>query len=369
MRFRSDRDGERGTNKTIEQMIMENHFDKIPFPSPAQPKFKFIDLFAGIGGFRIAFQELGGKCVFSSEINDKARFTYYVNFGDLTKGDITKVPASEIPDHDILLGGFPCQAFSIAGRKGGFEDTRGTLFFEIARILKEKKPRAFLLENVKGLTHHDKGRTIKTMLNVLRNELGYSVPDPKTLNAKDFGLPQKRERVFIVGFRNVEDSWRFAYPVREEGHLTIVSDVLEKEPVSSKYYLSKRYLDTLKAHRMRHESKGNGFGYEVISPQGIANTIVQGGMGKERNLIKDCSLRDFAPVTNIRGEINSECIRRMTPREWARLQGFSDNFRIPVSDTSAYNQFANSVPVNVVRAIGSSLLNSIGIAVNIGPVA
>src|SRR5690625_814758 len=186
----------------------------IPFPKKDNPKFTFIDLFAGIGGTRLAFENLGGKCVFSSEIDLYAKKTYHFNYGEIPFGDITKINEKAIPEHDILVAGFPCQAFSIAGRRGGFDDTRGTLFFDIARIIKEKKPKAFFLENVKGLLNHDKGKTINVILNTLRNDLVYFVPDPKIVNASDFGVPQNRERVYIVGFRgdlNVND---FKYPLR-----------------------------------------------------------------------------------------------------------------------------------------------------------
>ena len=162
----------------------------IPFPPVKEPKFTFIDLFAGIGGIRLAFQNLGGKCVFSSEWDKHAHLTYEVNFGEVPFGDITKIDEKEIPEHDILLAGFPCQAFSIAGKRGGFEDTRGTLFFDIARIIKEKQPKAFFLENVKGLVNHNRGKTLRVILNTLREDLNYFVPEPEFVNAKDFGVPQ-----------------------------------------------------------------------------------------------------------------------------------------------------------------------------------
>jgi DNA (cytosine-5)-methyltransferase 1 len=167
-------------------------FDEIPFPKPINPQFKFIDLFAGIGGFRIAMQNVGGECVFTSEIDLHAQSSYQTNFGELPHGDITKIDEKNVPNHDVLCAGFPCQAFSIAGRRGGFSDTRGTLFFDVARIIKEKQPKAFFLENVKGLRGHDKGKTLATILNVLREELNYFVPEPQILNAKNFGVPQNR---------------------------------------------------------------------------------------------------------------------------------------------------------------------------------
>lgn len=330
----------------------------IPFPPPFFYDFTFIDLFSGIGGFRIAFQDLGGRCVFSSEIDEQAQYTYFLNFGDLPEGDITKISSDRIPDHDILLGGFPCQAFSIAGRRAGFNDTRGTLFFEIARILKDKRPRAFILENVKGLVHHDKGKTLDVILQVLRNDLGYYVPDPALLNAKNFGLPQNRERIFIVGFRDIGDFIKFEYP-RGSPVNSNISQILEKNKVSPKYYLSNVYLSTLRKHKERHRLQGHGFGYEIISPEGVANTIVIGGMGKERNLVKDWKCGSMTPVTKIKGEINGEGIRRMTPREWARLQGFPDKFIIGVSDAAAYRQFANAVAVPVAEAVGRKVIESL----------
>lgn len=332
----------------------------IPFPSQKNTKFTFIDLFAGIGGMRIAFQNLGGKCVFSSEIDEKAQKTYALNFGEVPAGDITKINEQDIPNHDILVGGFPCQAFSIAGKRGGFQDTRGTLFFDVARIIKAKQPKAFFLENVKGLTNHRGGKTLTTILNILRNELGYIVPEPQIINAKNFGVPQNRERIFIVGFRKdlgikKED---FSYPEPTDTSKTI-RDILEKNTVSAKYYLSTQYLECLEKHKKRNEEKGNGFGYEIKDLDGISNTIVTGGMGRERNLIIDLRLKDFTPVTHIKGEVNRKGIRKMTPREWARLQGFPDTFKIEVADASAYKQFGNSVAIPAIQATASNLIKII----------
>jgi len=329
----------------------------VPFPSPKKPSFKFIDLFAGIGGFRIAMQNLGGKCVFTSEWDEQAKRTYKANFGEVPFGDITKKETKKfIPDgFDVLCAGFPCQAFSIAGRRGGFEDTRGTLFFDVAEIIKNKKPKAIFLENVKGLVNHDRGKTLSTILNVLRNDLGYFVPEPKIMNAKDFGVPQNRERIFIVGFRKDLGIDTFEYPAPLEEAVTF-EDVKEETPVSVKYYLSNTYLNTLKAHRKRHENKGNGFGYEIIPDDGTANALVCGGMGRERNLVYDDRLEDYTPVTHIKGEVNRYGIRRMTPREWARLQGFPDAFKIVVSDAQAYKQFGNSVAVPAITATAKKIM-------------
>lgn len=350
--------------EALQTLLFEHSKALVPFPSPEKPAFKFIDLFAGIGGFRLAMQALGGKCVFTSEWDEKAKKTYETNFGERPFGDITKESTkSFIPDDfDVLCAGFPCQAFSIAGRRGGFEDTRGTLFFDVAEIIKRKRPRAIFLENVKGLRNHDRGQTLSTILNVLRNDLGYYVPDPQVINAKDFGVPQNRERVFIVGFRQDLDVSDFTYP-EPQGIKVSFDDVMEEKEVSVKYYLSTQYLNTLRAHKARHESKGNGFGYEIINTgeDRIANAIVVGGMGRERNLVIDNRLSNFIPVTRIKGEVNTEGIRKMTPREWARLQGFPDGFKIPVADASAYKQFGNSVAVPAIKATAQRLIDKIGV--------
>jgi DNA (cytosine-5)-methyltransferase 1 len=332
----------------------------IPFPIPRQPKFTFIDLFAGIGGFRMAMQNLGGKCMFTSEWDEKAQKTYFANFGEHPYGDITKEETkSSIPDgFDVLCAGFPCQAFSIAGKRGGFEDTRGTLFFEVAEIIKRKQPKAIFLENVKGLRNHDKGKTLATILNVLRNDLDYEVYNPQIMNAKDFGVPQNRERIFIVGFRKDSIKRIFEYP-KPMKKTASFAQVKEKKVVPTKYYLSTRYLQTLHNHKARHKSKGNGFGFEIISDMGIANAILVGGMGKERNLVLDDRITDFNPQTKIKGGVNREGIRKMTPREWARLQGFPDTFIIPVADASAYKQFGNSVAVPAIEATAKQLLKVI----------
>ena len=334
--------------------------ENVPFQPIENPKFKFIDLFAGIGGFRLALQNLGGKCVFTSEWDKQAQKTYRANFGETPFGDITKEETKQyIPDgFDVLCAGFPCQAFSIAGKRGGFEDTRGTLFFDVAEIIKRKQPKAFFLENVKGLRSHDKGKTLETILNVLRNDLGYFVPEPQIVNAKDFGVPQNRERIYIVGFHPSLNIENFNYPKPTNKNSTF-ADVKEENIVETKYYLSTQYLQTLINHKARHENKGNGFGYEIIKDNQIANAVVCGGMGRERNLVLDHRITDFTPTTKIKGEVNREGIRKMTPREWARLQGFPDNFVIPVADASAYKQFGNSVAVPAIQATANEILKLI----------
>ncbi len=345
--------------------VIQTYFslDDVPFPKPKRPSFTFIDLFAGIGGFRIAMQSLNGECVFSSEWDEEAQKTYYANFGEIPFGDITQQRTKDwIPKQfDVLCAGFPCQAFSIAGKRGGFNDTRGTLFFDVATIIEKHKPKAIFLENVKGLVNHDGGKTLSTILNVLREDLKYFVPKPEIINAKYFGVPQNRERIYIAGFRQDQKVNDFKYPESKEVTKKI-TDVFEDKPVSSKYYLSNQYLNTLIKHRERHASKGNGFGYEIIPHHGVANAIVVGGMGRERNLVEDNRQKDLTPVTHIKGEVNTQGIRRLTPLEWKRLQGFPEEFKInAVSDASLYRQFGNSVAVPAIKATAEKILEKINL--------
>ena len=344
----------------LQQLLFE--VENVPFPTPENYSFKFIDLFAGIGGFRMAMQNLGGKCVFTSEWDKEAQKTYRANYGEIPFGDITKQQIKDyIPEEfDLLCAGFPCQAFSIAGKRGGFDDTRGTLFFDVAEIIKKHNPKAIFLENVKGLRSHDKGKTLETILNVLRNDLGYFVPEPQIINAKNFGVPQNRERIYIVGFRQDLNISSFEYP-KTFGNNPTFEDVKERKVPPTKYYLSTQYVQTLVNHKARHASKGNGFGYAIIPDNGIANAIVVGGMGRERNLVLDHRIVDYTPTTHIKGTVNREGIRKMTPREWARLQGFPDNYIIPVADASAYKQFGNSVAVPAIQATANKILELIGI--------
>ena len=349
-----------------EYSLFSNFFN-VPFPEPENPRFTFIDLFAGIGGFRIAMQNLGGKCVYSSEFDAKAQESYFANYGEMPFGDITKESTkSFIPKKfDILCAGFPCQAFSLAGKRLGFQDeTRGSLFFEVEEILQRHQPKAFFLENVKGLAIHDKGRTLQTILEHLKNA-GYDVVPPKILNAMDFGVPQHRERIYIIGFRkdlHIDvNNFKYPTPITIGENRPKFRDVMEENEVSVKYYLSTTYVETLIRHKARHEAAGHGFGYKIIDLDGVANAIVVGGMGKECNLIIDKRLTDFTPVTHIKGEVNREGIRRMTPREWARLQGFPDKYKIVVADASAYKQFGNSVAVPAIQATAEKELQILGI--------
>lgn len=319
--------------------------------------YKSIDLFAGIGGIRLGFDQAFGEnieTVFVSEWDKKAQETYAANFEDgLTiNGDITKVNEKDIPEHDIILAGFPCQAFSLAGQRKGFDDTRGTLFFDVARIVKYHNPKVVFCENVKNLVNHDRGKTFKVIKNVLE-ELGYKV-FYQVLNSKDFGVPQNRERIYVVAFREDIAPERFVFPTHSDDS-KVIKDIMEDEVVSTKYYLSTVYLEALRRHKERHMSKGNGFGYEIRPTDSIAGAIVCGGMGRERNLIVDNRLEDFTPVTHIKGEVNREGIRKMTPREWARLQGFPDTYKLVVADTHLYKQFGNSVTVPVIKAIADKI--------------
>lgn len=318
--------------------------------------YKSIDLFAGIGGIRLGFDQAfknNIETVFVCEWDQKAVETYKANFGETNiAGDITKIDEKDVPSHDILLAGFPCQAFSLAGQRKGFEDARGTLFFDVARIAKYHKPKIIFAENVKNLLNHDKGRTFKTIKRIL-NDLGYVV-FYKILNSKDFGVPQNRERIYIVAFREDIAPNKFVFPKKTD-ESKVIMDIIEEKETSPKYYLSDVYLESLRRHKKRHESKGNGFGYEIRDLNSIAGTIVCGGMGRERNLIIDKRLTDFTPVTHIKGNINREYIRKMTPREWARLQGFPDDFKFVVADTHLYKQFGNTVTVPVIKAIAENI--------------
>ena len=306
-------------------------------PMAKEAKFTFIDLFAGIGGMRQAFERHGGKCVFSSEWDKFAQITYQTNFKEMPHGDITKISTGNIPAHDVLLAGFPCQPFSHAGLKKGFDDTRGTLFFDVARIIKDKKPSLALLENVKGFKNHDGGRTFKTIVEVL-NEIGYDV-FAKVLNASDFGLPQNRERIYIVcvNRRKIKQrDFEFPKPTKKE---TRVGDILEPH-TDKKYVLSNKLWNGHKRRLKEHRERGNGFGYSLFTPNSIRTSTISARYYKDGSEV----------LIATRGNP-----RKITPREAARLQGFPESFKIPVSDTQAYKQFGNSVAINVVAAIAKEM--------------
>lgn len=304
---------------------------------------KIIDLFAGIGGIRLGFEQAFGSidCVFSSEIDKFAVQTYVENYGaDNIYGDITQVNETDVPDHDILLAGFPCQPFSQAGLKKGFSDTRGTLFFDIERIILAKKPKAFLLENVKQLRGHDKGRTLKVILEHL-TKAGYEL-HVQVLSAKDFGVPQNRERIYIVGF--LEHGLGFCFP---EGHSKKASvGMILEEHVDEKYTISDRLWQGHQRRKVENKLNGKGFGYGLFnSSSPYTNTI---------------SARYYKDGSEILIEQIGKNPRKITPREAARLQGFPESFKIPVSDAQAYRQFGNSVCVSVIREIAVKMKDALG---------
>lgn len=321
----------------------------VPFPPATDPKFSFIDLFAGIGGIRLAYQNLGGKCVFSSEWNKFAKITYERNFGEVPFGDITSFNEKDIPDHDLLVAGFPCQPFSIAGvskktalgRQHGFlDETQGTLFFDIARILSEKRPKAFMLENVKNLLSHDKGKTFAVIAGTLK-DLGYSIQH-KVLDGKHL-VPQHRERIFIVGFRSdLAQSTAFEFPHFDDVEMKF-RDILEANP-DAKYTLTAHLWSYLQGYAAKHKAKGNGFGFGMTNLDGISRTL---------------SARYYKDGAEILIPQEGKDPRRLTPRECARIQGFPDNFHIPVSDTQAYRQFGNSVVVPLVQAVGKNIVKEL----------
>lgn len=319
--------------------------EHVPFPNPpaGTAPFRMIDLFAGIGGTRLGFWQTGKvEVVFSSEINAFAVKTYEANYGDTPVGDITKVVAASIPDHDILVGGFPCQAFSQAGLKKGFEDTRGTLFFDIVRILKVKRPRAFLLENVRNLVGHDHGKTFAVITETLFS-LGYELYY-KVLSSKDYGVPQNRQRIYIVGFarEQVPAASCFAFPAPTSSSDLKLGSILEQE-VDPKYTISDRLWQGHQRRRINNAAAGKGFGYSLFTRESpYANTI------------SARYYKDGSEILIYQGETKNP--RKLTPREAARLQGFPEDFVIPVSDTQAYRQFGNSVSVPVINAIARQML-------------
>jgi len=305
---------------------------------------RMADLFAGVGGFRLAFESQGFRTVFTSEWNKSAQETYHANFGELPAGDICTVDALQMPDFDLLCAGFPCQPFSIAGvskknalgRPHGFADeTQGTLFFEILRILHAKKPRAFLLENVKNLKSHDGGRTFDVICERL-TEAGYHVRTA-LLNARAV-LPQNRERIFIAGFRSRSAAEAFRFPLLPDKQPAL-RDILEKK-VEAKYMLTDGLWKYLQEYKKKHAAAGHGFGFGLTPPGGIARTL---------------SARYYKDGSEILVPVRGKNPRRLTPRECARLMGFPDSFKIVVSDTQAYKQFGNSVAVPVVRAIAKEM--------------
>lgn len=339
--------------------LLDKHEWNAPMITDNGSGYRIIDLFAGIGGIRSAYALFGCTNVFSSEIDKHAVRTYRINYGEECVGDITGIDAFDIPSFDILLGGFPCQAFSHAGLKRGFDDTRGTLFFEIARILKERRPKAFMLENVPALRTHDNGNTFKTILSAL-GDIGYGVPTPQVLNGRDFGVPQNRNRVIIVGFDrdtypNAADEFEYPEPTCSRDNLH-ASDILEThdEALQSgwnddewkdyieRFRLSDRLWNYLKDRKKKNQKRGNGFGYTLFTPDSPYLNTISARYGKDGSeiLIDDGGIHP----------------RKLTPRECARLQGFGDGFIINASNTQAYHQFGNSVCVPVMQAVAHNVV-------------
>ena len=374
------KDWENGISKfpTKYMPLVKKLMDTPPFyqSDKRKYKFKFIDLFAGIGGLRLGFQQNNGKCVFSSEWDKFAQKTYFANFGEIPHGDITKILSKEIPDHDILLAGFPCQPFSQAGLKKGFTDPRGTLFFDIQRILVEKRPKAFLLENVKQFKGHDHGNTLTTILNILQGrnkidkeelkkivlnddslkalskQLNYHVTY-QVLNANKFGVPQNRERIYIVGFdknqapKDFDFETSFSFPKPKE-ETVVVGDILEKNiNVDEKYTLSEKLWSGHIRRKKEHQNKGNGFGYCLFNRKSIYT-----------NTISARYYKDGSEILIEQEDLNKRP-RKLTPKECSRLQGYPENYLIPVSDMQAYKQFGNSVAVPVIEAIAKNMIKTL----------
>ena len=372
---RTVRGWENGEHAPNTHMLLEikNLTSSPRFPSPENPTFKFIDLFAGIGGIRLPFQELGGECVFTSEWDKFAQKTYQANFGEKPSGDITQIPARDIPEHDVLLAGFPCQAFSQAGLRQGFSDTRGTMFFEIQRILAARRPAAFLLENVKQLRGHDKGRTLKTILDILNGRTVPDLPDDipmseearaslsqslnyevsyEVLRAADFGVPQNRERVYIVGFNRDKfpdiDLKDFFSSLKKPGTAKLGTVLENNRSVDPKYTISDRLYDGHKRRKKEHQAKGNGFGYSLFTKE-----------SPYCNTISARYYKDGSEILIDQSDIGKNP-RKLTPKECLRIQGFPENYDLSaVSDVQLYKQFGNSVSVPVIRAIAQKVITTL----------
>jgi DNA (cytosine-5)-methyltransferase 1 len=363
---------------------MKKFYDNAPLKQGKleDASFRFIDLFAGIGGIRYPFQQLGGHCVFTSEWDKFAQKTYLANYGDMPNGDIVQIKAKDIPDHEILLGGFPCQAFSQAGLKQGFSDTRGTMFFEVQRILATKRPKAFLLENVKQLRGHDKGRTLKTIMDILQGKHDQQIPedvpmseearralqdklnywvDVRVLRAGDFGAPQNRERVFIIGFDkdqfpgvNFDDTFNWPEPPKTP---TRVGDILQtqeelaadhKEYGKDRFTISDKLWEGHQKRKSEHKTKGNGFGYSLFNAE-----------SEYTNTISARYYKDGSEILIDQVHLNKNP-RKLTPRECARLQGFPESFKVDaVSQNQVYQQFGNSVCMNVIHAVAEQMINTL----------
>ena len=335
--------GSHGLNQI--QLNFFNQTDINPFTinHSSYHKLKAIDLFAGVGGIRLGFKQVFKdkiEFVFASELDKFAGQTYHANFNDMPHGDITQIEAKDIPPHDIILAGFPCQAFSVAGLRKGFEDTRGTLFFDVVRIAKHHRPKLIFLENVKGFKNHDKGNTFKVVKQTLEN-LGYCVY-ADIVNAKNFGVPQNRERIYIIAILNKfnQDANIDFDELKKIKKISKVGDILQNQ-VDEKYTISDKLWAGHQRRKLEHKKKGNGFGYSMFNAQsGHTSTI---------------SARYYKDGSEILIEQTDKNPRKLTPREAGRLQGFPDSFVIPVSDVQAYKQFGNSVAVPVIHALAEHI--------------
>ena len=364
-----------------------SNISSAPFLPQEETTFTFVDLFAGIGGFRLALQHLGGRCVFCNEWEKSAQQTYVFNFGEVPFGDLTHDDIKQyIPEEfDILCASVPCQSFSLVSKKTDLERTRGTLFYHIAETIQRHRPKAFILETEASILTHDKGRTIETLLKVVRHTLGYRVPDPKVLCAADYQLPQDSKHAYIVGF-NPEtmihesatssihhpeaqqpneplDNNQFTYPAPSGIH-AYFEDIIEKKVVPSKYYLSQEVINTLKRRKDESEQRHTRWAYEATTHRDILHVLWGDSIRHERNFVIDHRLTDFTPGPHYRGTINREGIRRLTPREFARLQGFPDTFIIGIKDAPAYRLFEKATPVHVVEALAYQILKRLGIQCN-----
>lgn len=326
------------SNDSIKRIVKKPNLFQGISKNERMSDFKVIDLFAGIGGIRLGFEQHGGEGVFASEWDKYAQMTYQANFDEIPYGDITQIEPEEIPAFDVLLGGFPCQPFSQAGLKKGFADTRGTLFFDVARIVNYHRPRVVFLENVKRFKTHDKGNTFNVVQTVLE-EMGYEV-HAKVLNAKDFGVPQNRERIYIVAFLG-ETNFKFPEPLGLE---TRVGDILQKK-VDEKYTISDRLWAGHQRRKREHAKKGYGFGYSMFNNASTHTSTI--------------SARYYKDGSEILIEQKGKNPRKITPREAARLQGYPDDFAIPVSDVQAYKQFGNSVAVPVIEALAKNVVQEL----------
>lgn len=318
-----------------------DHFNKI---ANSTKIYKAIDLFAGIGGIRLGFEKVFKdkiEFVFSSELDKYAQQTYTANYNEVPEGDITKIDEESIPKHDIILAGFPCQAFSIAGKRKGFEDTRGTLFFDVARIAKYHKPKLIFLENVKGFKNHDKGNTFKVVMETLK-DMGYKIFSD-ILNAKNFGVPQNRERIYIIAFLDEDNTLDINFDFEKLKKIkkeTILGEILEKN-IEDKYTISDKLWAGHQRRKLEHKAKGNGFGYCMFNENSKYTSTI--------------SARYYKDGSEILIEQSNKNPRKLTPREASRLQGFPNDFKIVVSNTQAYKQFGNSVAVPVIEELAKTI--------------